>query len=82
LQILRWSRRRERGWIKAIREALGMTTAVQERALRAARKRVALVSHMMALENQRVPEADEHAELERLAQELIDGPGSALWDEP
>jgi hypothetical protein len=60
LQILRWSRRRERGWIKAIR----------------------LVSHMMALENQRVPEADEHAELERLAQELIDGPGSALWDEP
>lgn len=124
-----------RGWIKAIREALGMTTAqlakrlgiaqpsivgleqaeaskaitlktleraaraldctlvyalvprkpleslVQERAREAARKRLQTISHSMALENQRVLEDDERAQLERLALQLIDGPGSALWDE-
>lgn len=124
-----------RGWVKALREALGMTTAqlakrlgvaqpsavgleqaeaskaitlktleraahaldctlvyalvprkplesvVQERARQAARKRLHTISHSMALENQRVLEDDERAQLERLAQKLIDGPGSALWDE-
>jgi len=124
-----------RGWIKAVREALGMTTAqlakrlgvaqpsvvgleqaeaskaislktleraaraldctlvyalvprkpleslVQERAHQAARKRLHTISHSMALENQRVLEDDERAQLERLAQKLIDGPGSALWDD-
>jgi predicted DNA-binding mobile mystery protein A len=124
-----------RGWIKALREALGMTTAqlakrlgvaqpsvvgleqaeasraislktleraaraldctlvyalvprkpleglVQERARELARKRLQTISHSMALENQRVLEDDERAQLERLAQKLIDGPGSALWDE-
>ncbi|HEY4215476.1 MAG TPA: mobile mystery protein A [Steroidobacteraceae bacterium] len=124
-----------RGWIKALREALGMTTAqlakrlgvaqpsvvgleqaeaskaitlktleraareldctlvyvlvprkpleslVQERARQTARKRLHTISHSMALENQRVIEDDERAQLERLAQKLIDGPGSALWDE-
>ena len=124
-----------RGWIKALREALGMTTAqlakrlgvaqpsvvgleqaeaskaitlktleraahaldctlvyalvprktleslVQERAREVARKRLQTISHSMALENQRVLEDDERAQLERLAQQLIDGPGSALWDE-
>jgi len=124
-----------RGWIRATREALGMTTAqlakrlgiaqptvvgleaaeaskaitlksleraaraldctlvyalvprkplqelVQERALQAARKRLHAIRHTMALEDQRVSEADEHAQIERLAQKLIDGPGSALWDE-
>lgn len=124
-----------RGWIRAIREAIGMTTAqlaqrlniaqpsvvglekaeaakaitletleraaraldctfvyalvprkpletlVQERAREAARKRLRTISHSMALEDQRVREDDQHAHLERLAQKLIDGPGSALWDE-
>ena len=124
-----------RGWIKVLREALGMTTAqlakrlgiaqpsvvgleqaeaskaitlktleraaraldctlvyalvprkplesvVQERAYQAARKRLHTISHSMTLENQRVLEDDERAQLERLAQKLIDGPGSALWDE-
>jgi predicted DNA-binding mobile mystery protein A len=124
-----------RGWIKALREALGMTTAqlakrlgvaqpsvvgleqaeaskritlktlertaraldctlvyalvprkpleslVEERAREAARKRLQAISHSMALENQRVLADDERAQLERLAQQLIDGPGSALWDE-
>lgn len=124
-----------RGWIKVLREALGMTTAqlakrlgiaqpsvvgleqaeaskaitlktleraaraldctlvyalvprkplesvVQERAYQAARKRLHTISHSMALENQRVLEDDEQAQLERLAQKLIEGPGSALWDE-
>ena len=124
-----------RGWIKAFREALGMTTAqlakrlgvaqpsvvgleqaeaskaislktleraaraldctlvyalvprkpleslVQERAHQRARKRLRTISHSMALENQRVLEDGERAQLERVAQQLIDGPGSALWDE-
>jgi predicted DNA-binding mobile mystery protein A len=124
-----------RGWIKAIREALGMTTAqlaqrlaiaqpsavglekaeaskaitlatleraaraldctlvyalvprkpldtlVQDRAREAARGRLRTISHSMALEDQRVREEDESTQLERLVQNLIDGPGSALWDE-
>ncbi len=123
-----------RGWIRAIREALGMTTAqvaqrlgiaqpsvirlekaeaskaitletleraaraldctlvyafvprkpleaiVQERAREAASESLRTVSHTMALEDQRVGQDEERAQLERLAQKLIDGPGSALWD--
>jgi predicted DNA-binding mobile mystery protein A len=123
-----------RGWIKAIREALGMTTAqlakrlgiaqpsavglekaeasraitlatleraahaldctlvyalvprkpletiVQERASEKARARLRTISHSMTLEDLRVREEDEH-ELERLVKKLLEGPGSALWDE-
>jgi predicted DNA-binding mobile mystery protein A len=122
------------GWIRAIREALGMTTAqlaarlriaqpsavglekaeadkaitlqtleraaraldctlvyalvprepldtlVHERAREIAHERLRAISHSMSLEDQRVGDADEQAQLERLAQKLIDGPGSALWD--
>jgi predicted DNA-binding mobile mystery protein A len=124
-----------RGWVKAVRDALGMTTAqlakrlgiaqpsavglekaeaskaitletleraaraldctlvyalvprkpleqiVQERARERARERLRTVSHSMALEDQRVRDADEREQLERLVQKLLDGPGSALWDE-
>lgn len=124
-----------RGWIKAIREALGMTTAqlgrrmgvsqprasaiekaeaagsirlksleraahalncrlvyalvpresleaqVQDRARGLALKHLRAVSHSMALENQRVEDADELAHLERLAEALLNGPGSKLWEE-
>jgi predicted DNA-binding mobile mystery protein A len=124
-----------RGWIKAIREALGMTTAqlakrlgiaqpsavglekaeaskaitlatleraaraldctlvyalvprqpletiVQERASAKARERLGAISHSMALEDQRVREEDEREQLEGLVQKLLEGPGSALWDE-
>jgi len=124
-----------RGWIRAIREALGMTTAqlarrlgiaqpsvvglekseaartisletleraaraldctlvyalvpreplealVRERALKVARKRLRTIRHSMRLENQRVDEGDEEMQLERLVQRLIEGRGSALWDE-
>jgi predicted DNA-binding mobile mystery protein A len=124
-----------RGWVQAIREALGMTTAqlakrlgisqpsavglekaeaakvitletleraaraldctlvyalvprkpletiVRERALEKARERLRTISHSMSLEDQRVDEEDEHEQLERLAQKLLEGPGSALWDE-
>jgi predicted DNA-binding mobile mystery protein A len=123
-----------RGWIRAIREALGMTTTqlaerlgiaqpsaiglekseaskaitietleraalaldcslvyalvprkplesiVQERARDAARERLRIISHSMALEDQRVDDDDERAQVDRLAQKLIDGPGSTLWD--
>ncbi len=124
-----------RGWVKAIRDALGMTTAqlatrlgiaqpsvvglekaeaskaitletleraaraldctlvyalvprqpleqiVQERARERARERLRTISHNMALEDQRVRDDDEREQLERLVQKLLDGPGSALWDE-
>ena len=122
-----------RGWIKAIREALGMTTAqlgrrlgvsqprvlgiekaevsgsiklesleraahaldcrlvyalaprkpleylVEDRARGLAKKRLRATSHSMALEDQRVDEADEQEHLERLVQKLLNQPGSALW---
>ena len=124
-----------RGWIKAIREALGMTTAqlakrlnvsqprvpgiekaevsgsiklesleraaraldcrlvyalvprkpleslVEDRARELAKKRLRATSHSMALENQRVGEADEREHLERLVQKLLSQPGSALWED-
>ncbi len=123
------------GWVKAIREALGMTTAqlakrlgitqpsvvglekaeaskaitletleraaraldctlvyalvprnplettVHERASEKARARLRTISHSMTLEDQRVREEDEHEQLERLVKKLLEGPGSALWDE-
>ena len=122
-----------RGWIKAIREALGMTTAqlgkrlgvsqprvlgiekaevsgsiklesleraahaldcrlvyalaprkpleylVEDQARELAKKRLQATSHSMALEDQRVDEADEQEHLERLVQKLLNQPGSALW---
>jgi predicted DNA-binding mobile mystery protein A len=124
-----------RGWIRAVREALGMTSAqlgrrlgvsqptalayekgevsksitldsleraahalecrlvyalvprrplrelAEERARAIARKRLRAVSHSMALEDQRVEESDEKEHLERLVAQLLEGPGSALWDE-
>lgn len=123
-----------RGWIKAIREALGMTSAqlgnrlgvsqprvlgiekaeasgsitlesleraaraldcrliyaivprkplellVEDRARTLAKKRLRATSHSMALEDQRVDEADEQDHLKRLVQNLLDQPGSALWE--
>jgi predicted DNA-binding mobile mystery protein A len=124
-----------RGWIRAIREALGMTSAqlgmrlgvsqptalayekgemsksitldsleraahaldcrlvyalvsrkplqelVEERARALARKRLRAVAHSMALEDQGVEESDEREHLERLVEQLLEGPGSALWEE-
>jgi len=124
-----------RGWVRAIREALGMTTAqlatrlgiaqpsvvglekaeaakaitletleraaraldctlvyalvprkpletvVQECAREKARARLRTISHSMTLEDQRVREDDEREQLERLVQKLLEGPGSALWNE-
>ena len=123
-----------RGWIKAIREALGMTTTqfgkrlgvsqstalgfeksevskgitletleraaraldcrlvyalvpskplellVEDQARELAKKRLRATSHSMALEDQRVDEADERDHLERLVQKLLNQPGSALWE--
>lgn len=57
-----------------------LETLVQERAREAAQERLRRISHSMTLEDQRVGEEDERAQLERLARQLIDGPGSALWD--
>jgi len=124
-----------RGWIKAIREALGMTATqfgkrlgvsqstalgfekseasrgitldtlvraaraldchlvyalvprkpleslVQDRAGQLAKKRLWATSHSMALENQRVDEADEQEHLERLVRKLLNQSGSALWED-
>ncbi len=122
-----------RGWIRAIREALGMTTAqlgqrigvsqpravaieqaektgaitldsleraaraldcdliyalvprkpleelTQDRALALARRRLARTRHTMALEDQSVAAEDEGEQVKRLARDLLEKPGSALW---
>ncbi len=122
-----------RGWIKAIREALGMTarqlgqrmgvsqprvteieraevsgaltldslqraahaldcrldyvliprrplqSLTEERAEQRARRRLESTMHSMALEAQQVDADSQRAQLQRLIQTLIDGPGSALW---
>ena len=135
LQNARGLARPPRGWIKAIRETLGMTTTqlgrrlgvsqptalglekseesksitlesleraaraldcrlvyalvpresleaiVQNRARDVARKRLSSIGHSMALEDQRVEDADERQHLERLVQKLRESPGSALWEE-
>ena len=127
--------RPSRGWIKAIREALGMTTAqlarrigvsqpravaieraektgaitldsleraaraldcelvyalvprkpleelANERAFALAKGRLAHTRHTMALEDQGVGVEDEQEQLKRLARQLLEKPGSALWDE-
>ena len=127
--------RPSRGWIKAIREALGMTTAqlgdrigvsqpravaiekaeqtqtitldsleraaraldcelvyafvprkpledlAEERALKLALRRLARTRHSMALEDQAVASADEQEHLKRLVRQLLDKPGSTLWNE-
>jgi len=52
---------------------------VEERARALAKKRLRATSHSMALEDQRVDEADEQDHLQRLVQKLLDQPGSALW---
>ena len=126
--------RPQRGWVKAIREALGMTTAqfgrrmgvsqprasnvekaeasgkitlesleraaaaldcrfvyalvpheslnaqVKARARRLAEKHLASVAHSMALEDQKVLDEDTQAQLERLIGQLLNAPGSKLWD--
>jgi predicted DNA-binding mobile mystery protein A len=124
-----------RGWVKAIREALGMTAAqlgkrmgvsrqraleleraelsgsvtlesleraakaldcslayvlvprkpletmVEERAFRRAKEQLRATRHTMALEAQGIEQAEEKLQLERLARELTERAGSALWDE-
>lgn len=125
-----------RGWIRAIRDALGMTTAqlgkrvsvsqpriiemekaeakgtitldsleraaralncrlvyafvpnkpleeiVAERARLHAEKRLAATRHSMALEAQDVEPGDEHEQLQRLIRQLVEQPGSSLWEDP
>ncbi|NNE33916.1 MAG: transcriptional regulator, partial [Rhodothermales bacterium] len=54
---------------------------VQDRARRLAEKRLSAISHNMALEDQRVIEEDEQAQLERMIENLVNAPGSKLWNE-
>ncbi len=124
-----------RGWVKAIREALGMTSAqlagrlgvsqpraiaieraeqsgaitleslekaaraldcrlvyalvprkpleqlAEDRARLIAKRILGRASHSMALEAQEVETGDEKEQRDRLAQRLLDKPGSALWDD-
>jgi len=66
--------RPSRGWLKAIREALGMTTT------QLAKKRLESTSHSMALEAQRVNKLDEEAQFKRMVQRLLEKTGSELWE--
>lgn len=123
------------GWVKAIREALGMTTAqlarrigvsqprvveiernektgaitldsleraaraldcelvyalvprqsleemVNNRAMKRARNQLAHASHSMALEDQAVTSDDAQEQLRQLARQILDKPGSGLWND-
>lgn len=53
----------------------------EERARSRARRQLQATSHSMALEAQGVDAEDEQAQLEALARRLLEGPGSALWDD-
>jgi len=53
----------------------------EERALTLAKRRLASTRHSMALEDQGVAAADEQEQLKRLARQLLDKPGSALWED-
>jgi predicted DNA-binding mobile mystery protein A len=122
-----------RGWIKAIREALGMTTAqlgvrmgvsqprvveiekaeaasaltldtleraaramdcklvyafvprkplgslIEDRARMIAKERLAVTGHTMALEAQSVSDEDGKEQLEQVARQIAEKPGSSLW---
>ena len=57
-----------------------LETLAEDRARELAKKHLKATSHSMALENQRVDEADEQEHLERLVQKLLNRPGSALWE--
>lgn len=54
---------------------------VEKRALRRAKRILAPTRHSMALEDQAVDPADEEAQLRDLARKVLEGPGSALWDD-
>jgi len=58
-----------------------LESLVEDRARELAKKRIWATSHSMALENQRVDEADKREHLERLVQKLLTQPGSALWED-
>jgi predicted DNA-binding mobile mystery protein A len=53
---------------------------VEDRANELAKKHLRATSHSMALEDQRVDEANEQAHLKKLVQTLLDQSGSALWE--
>lgn len=50
-------------------------------ALRRAKEQLRATRHTMALEAQRIDQAEEKLQLERLARELIERAGSTLWDQ-
>jgi predicted DNA-binding mobile mystery protein A len=54
---------------------------VEDRARALAKQRLSAVSHSMALEDQSVDETDARAHLEALVEKIIDGSGSALWED-
>ncbi len=56
-----------------------LQSLTEERAEQRARRRLESTMHSMALEAQQVDADSQRAQLQRLIQTLIDGPGSALW---
>lgn len=54
---------------------------LRARAAQVAELQFARANHTMVLENQTLSRADQHAELERLMEELLQGPTTKLWDD-
>lgn len=54
---------------------------LRERAGKVAAERLSRASHNMALENQRLDDTAQEAELRRLVEDLLRGPPARLWDD-
>ena len=58
-----------------------LDTMVEKRAMAIAKRRVNAARHTMALEDQSLDEVDEREQINRLARELSEKSGSALWED-
>jgi DNA-binding XRE family transcriptional regulator len=81
-----------RGWIRAIREALGMTTAQLAKRLGVSQPRAIAIQkaeisgsitlgHSMKLEAQGLDRQDEDEQLKKLIDKVITQGGSKLWED-
>ena len=56
-----------------------LETMVQDQALKLAKHHMRSTHHTMSLENQNINETDEKEQIEQLAKQLAEKPGSVLW---
>jgi predicted DNA-binding mobile mystery protein A len=67
--------------VYALVPRLPLETLVAERATLLAQTRLESTAHTMALEAQSLGEEDQQEHVRQLARQLLEAPGSALWDD-